>query len=964
MADLPTGTVTFLFTDIEGSTKLWERNPIEMRSALARHDALLRAAIEHNDGAVFSTAGDAFCAAFPTASAALSAACDVQRALTREPWPQFASLKVRMALHAGAAEVRDNAYFGQPLNRVGRLLSAGHGGQVLLSLAAQELVRDSLPAGVTLRDMGERRLKDLIRPERVYQLVTPDLPIDFPPLNTLDARAHNLPIQSTSFVGRDREIQDVKALLRSVRLLTLTGSGGAGKTRLSLQVGADCIDEFADGVWFVELAPLTDPRLVAQTVATALGSKEQPGVALADTLTQDLKNKDLLLLLDNCEHMVQASAQLCQSLLAACTNVRILATSREALRVSGESVYRVPSLATPDPKSGSSVEALTQYAAVQLFIDRALAVKSSFQVNNANAPAVASICHRLDGIPLAIELAAVRVRSMSLEEVNQRLDQRFRLLTGGSRTALPRQQTLRSLIDWSYDLLNDAEKALLCRVSIFAGGWTLEAAEWICVNEGVDHTEVLDLLTSLIDKSLVVAEERNGVTRYRMLETVRQYARDRLQERGEEPWWRARHLAYFVKMAEDAEPQLKGADQQAWLDRLEMEHDNVRLALACSCATSGDATAGLRLASAFWRFWQVRGYFGEGRSWLSALLAAEPDGQDADARAMALTGAGVLAWQQGDYPNARALHEEALTVRRELQDQEGIAASLNNLGNVALHQGDIAVARVQYEESLAIRRELGQRAATTSVLNNLGVVAYEQGDYAAAWALHAENLAICRELGNQGGIAGSLNNLGIVAYEQGDYRRAQPLHEEALAVYRELGDRANIASTLNNLGLVTYTQGDYTAARSLHEACLAVCRELGSRGGIANSLNNLGLVAYAQGDLTGALALYEESLTMRRDLGDRGGIAWSLEGIADVASALAIPDRAARIWGRAHRLREETGLPLPPHERPRYDGEVATARAALGDDVAFDQAWHEGREMTLDQAIEYALAKPGAASSH
>ncbi len=920
MANLPVGTVTFLFTDIEGSTKLWERSPSEMGPALARHDALLRAAIEQHDGTVFSTAGDAFCAAFPTASAALGAAFDAQHALAQEAWPQQASIKVRMALHTGAAEVRDNAYFGQPLNRVARLLSAGHGGQVLLSLGAQELVRDSLPAGVTLRDMGERRLKDLIRPERVYQLVATELPIDFPPLNTLDARAHNLPIQSTSFVGRDREMLEVRALLDSARLVTLTGTGGAGKTRLSLQVGAECIDDFADGVWFVELAPLTDPLLVAQTVATVLGIKEQPGVVLADTLTGELKNKELLLLLDNCEHMVQASAQLCQSLLAACANVRILVTSREALRVTGESTYRIPSLATPDPKSGPSVETLTQYAAVQLFIDRAMAVKSSFQVSDVNAPAIASICHHLDGIPLAIELAAARVRSMSVEEVNRRLDQRFRLLTGGSRMALPRQQTLRSLIDWSYDLLNAAEKALLCRVSVFAGGWTQEAAEHVCIGEGVDDWAALDLLTSLTDKSLVGTEERKGATRYRLLETVRQYARDRLRESDEEAQWRGRHLAYFLALAEEAEPQLRGADQQAWLDQLETEHDNLRSALGWSAAAGGDHLGGLRLAGALCRFWSVRGYLGEGRGWVSGLLAATTGGQAAAARAKALNGAGGLA----------------------------------------RHQGDNAAARALYGQSLAIYRELGDRQRIAFSLNNLGVVADDQGDYPAARALHEESLAIQRELGDKWSIAMSLYNLGVLASDQGDYPAARALHEESLAIRRELGDWQGIGDSLNSLGVSAGEQGDYAAARALFEESLAIQRELGDRQSMAASLSALGNVASAQGDNASARALHEETLTIYRELGDRRGIARSLVGLAYVAFALACPGRAARIWAGAERLRETIGEKLPPSDCAGYDRQVAAARAAIGDDATFDLAWQEGRAMTLERAIEYALNKPDA----
>ena len=882
MADMPRGTVTFLFTDIEGSTKFWEHDPEAMAPALARHNALLQEAIEQNDGYIFKTIGDAICAAFHTAASALAAAIAGQLALAREQWPTSAYIKVRMALHTGAAEVHNNDYSGQPLNRVARLLAAGHGGQVLLSLATQELVRDSLPGGVTVRDLGERQLKDLIRPEHVYQIVVRDLPADFPPLKTLDARANNLPIQSTSFVGREREMQEVKTLLRSTRMLTLTGSGGAGKTRLALQVAADRIDDFKDGVWFVELAPLTDARLVPQAVATVLGIKEQPGVAIGDTMIREAKDKELLLLLDNCEHLVAASAQLSHALLAGCANVHILITSREVLRVSGETIYRMPSLETPDLKAMPSIASLTQYAAVQLFIERALAVKSSFQVTNENAPAVASICHHLDGIPLAIELAAARVRSLSVEEMNQRLDQRFRLLTGGVRTALPRQQTLRALIDWSYDLLHEAEQALFDRLTVFAGGWTLAAAERVCSGEGVDERDVLDLLTSLADKSLVLIEERHGATRYGFLETVRQYARERLQERGQEVRWLDSHLAYFLTLAEEADPQLREVNQQAWLDRLEAEHDNMRSGLAWSLSMEGDSLRGLRLADALRWFWMVRGYLSEGRDWLSKLLAAAPGRQDPTVRAEALTGGGALARLQGDFSTARALMEESLTIYRELGDQRGVSVSLNGLGNVDNDQGDYPSARARWQESLAINRELGDQRAIIGVLSNLGSLACVQGDYATARTLHEEGLAYFRELGVRRGIAAWQSNLAAVDCAQGDYPSARVRWQESLAIYHELGDRQNIAETL--------------------------------------------------------------------------------EGLANAAFAMTRRDHAARLWGAAERLREEIRAPLRPLDRIGYERQVAAARAAYGDDSAFNLDWQTGRSMTLEQTIGCALDQHGSAS--
>lgn len=479
----PAGTLTFLFTDIEGSTKLWEADPEGMSTVLARHDALMRAAIEASNGAVFKTIGDAFCAAFATAPEALSAVLNAQLAIVEEPWPSEIPLRVRMSLHTGAVEQRDGDYFGPPLNRTARLLSTGHGGQVLLSQTTYELVRDSLPPDVSLRDLGSHRLKDLARPEQVYQLVHPKLPSTFSPIRSLSSYSNNLPQQLTSFIGREREIADLEELLSKTRLLTLTGSGGSGKSRLSLQVAADSLDDFPDGAWFVELASLSDPGLIPQTIASVLGLKEQSDRPMVQTITQSLKDKRLLLILDNCEHLLDTTAEIAEALIRQCLGVKILASSREALSIAGEQAYRVPSLSLPDPKQQQTPESLSQYESVRLFIDRALLSRADFQVTNRSAPALASICTRLDGIPLAIELAAARVRSLSLEEIDDRLGQRFRLLTGGSRTALPRQQTLRSLIDWSYDLLSDQEKLLLQRLSVFSGGWTLESAEAVCSDE-------------------------------------------------------------------------------------------------------------------------------------------------------------------------------------------------------------------------------------------------------------------------------------------------------------------------------------------------------------------------------------------------------------------------------------------------------------------------------------------------
>jgi len=476
------GTLTFVFTDIEGSTRLWDQFPAAMASALARHDGMVRDIISQK-GHVFKAMGDSVCAVFESPREAMIAAADVQRAIAKEDWGEIGPIKIRIGMHTGEAERRDNDYFGPSLNRVARILSTGHGGQVLLSQATYELVRDNLPSGVELRSLGEHRLRDLERPESVYQLVAEGLASDFAPLKSLSELPNNLPLQVTSFVGREKELTEVQELIKKNRLVTLTGSGGTGKTRLSLQAAAGLIPEFEDGVWLVELAPLTEPDLVPQTVAAALKVREEPGRPLLETLISHLKDKKILLLLDNCEHLLDAAARLADAIGKQCPRTHLVATSREPLAIQGEQVYRVPSLSTPDPKKKESAESLNTYEAVRLFIDRAVLAQPNFAVTNENAPAVAQICHRLDGIPLALELAAARVRAMPVETIAARLDDRFRLLTGGSRTALPRQQTLRATIDWSYGLLDEKEKTLLRRLSVFAGGWTLEAAEKVCADD-------------------------------------------------------------------------------------------------------------------------------------------------------------------------------------------------------------------------------------------------------------------------------------------------------------------------------------------------------------------------------------------------------------------------------------------------------------------------------------------------
>ena len=852
-----------------------------------------------------------------------------------------------------------------------------------------------------------------------------------------------LPHPLTDLVGREDERLEVAICLRRSRLVTLIGPGGIGKTRLAREVASEVVREYKDGVWLVALEALSQGSQVIQQIASVLGLREEQGQTPLQSVTDHLRNKRLLLVLDNCEHLLEASAQVVGHLLRECGQVRLLATSREALGITGETVWSVPSLAVPDiahlpqPRA-TMLRVLMGYESVQLFVERAQAVQKSFALSVSNARSVAQACRHLEGIPLAIELAAARVKAMTVEQIASRLEDHLGLLTTGSRTAQSRQQTLRATLDWSYDLLSEAERSLLRRLSVFAGGWSLEAAEQVCGGEDVAEGQVLDLLTSLVDKSLVLFEEREGTGgRYRLLEMVRQYAAESLQASDEAEPVKRKHRDWYLALAEAAEPQLQGSGQANWLQQLETEHDNLRAALAWSLPPSGEA--GLRFTGALQLFWSTRGHLAEGRAWCKTALEAKGAQERTAARAKALNGAGMLATIQGDYPAARAYHEESLAIKREIGDRQGIAGSLNNLGIIAEHLGDYASARSYFEEALVINQEMGNRIWEAINLGNLGSVVLGQGDYEAAKALCEESLAIKREIGDRQGIAASIAGLGDVAQAQGDYTDAQAYYEESLRIRRELGDRRGISNSIAGLGTVAQNRGEYSVARVHYEESLAIKREIGDRQGIANSLTGLGEVVQALGDSEAARTLLEESLRIRRELGDKVGVAHSLSCLGEVVQALGDSEaartllveslalfretghswiihvlrllghverdagdyaqattlyqeslrlhrergdvwtiagsledfaelagrqeqweRTSRLIGAAETLAATLGRTLPVGYALDFERTVATARAALGTET-FAVAWEEGRALTLEQAVAYALKQEESA---
>lgn len=955
MRGLPTGTVTFLFTDIEGSTDLLQHlGDRRYQDLLETYRGVLRAVFENRGGTQVDERGEEFFFVFQRAKEAVTAAVEAQRRVTALTSPEAPSIRYRIALHTGEPISTGTLYVGIDVHRAARICAAGHGGQILLSQTTTDLVRSELPPQTEIRELGEHRLKDLQRPERLYQVIVPDLPSVFPPLRSLSVVSNNLPIQLTSFVGRQQEIAEIKQFLSEHRLVTLTGIGGGGKTRLALQVAADLIEVFPHGVWLVDFGSVSSAELVIPTVASTLRVREQAGQSIFDTLTDDLRDKTILLMFDNCEHLIDACAGVAYELVRRSPKLSVLATSREPLRVTGERVYPVPPLALPDLASLPSAAQLPAIEAVQLFVDRAALGQHQFVVTERNAPTVSQIVARLDGIPLAIELAAGLTRVLSVTEIAERLEDRFRVLIGRSRTTVARHQTLEAAMDWSYDLLSPAEQLLLRRLSVFRGGCTLEACQAICMDPNTSPHGPIDLLLSLVEKSLVTHDPDTG--RYRVLDTVRQYGEQKLRSADEYDMIHDRLLHYFVAFAEAGEPKVRSPEQQHWLVRLDQEHDNLRAALRRSTTTPGQGEAAVRLAAALWWFWHIRGHWSEGRAWLETSLESGRDAPDR-ARGRAISGAAFLAWRLDDVARAAALSEESVEVCRRAEDSWGLAAALDTLALVARRRDRYAEAERLHTESLVLFRNLGQSWGVVRALNYLAIVAWYRGDLPRARRLAEESLHVARASALQGGMAASQHTLGRIAASEGEDAEAARLIQDGLDYFSAVGDREGIASSLYMLGRIAARRGEFAAADAAIEQSRKITDDIDDRSLMAMVLSAQGYVAMKRGEAHRAGSCFAESLRYRlvhNLLWDRWQIAESLDGLASVASASEGFERAATLFGAAAGVREPIGARRAPEEDAEYERAVSAVRSALRQDV-FDAAWNRGREMNVLEAVDYAL---------
>jgi predicted ATPase/class 3 adenylate cyclase len=946
MGELPTGIVTLVFTDIEGSTRLLEHLGDDAYDAvLGEHHRILREAIAAHHGVEVSSDGDAFFLVFVGAGDALAAVLGAQVALARHRWPRAAAVRVRMGLNTGPVRLGGDDYVGLAVHQAARVCAAAHGGQVVVAEATRDAAR-AIPDGVSWRSLGRHRLKDLGAAVELFQLCHQDLVAEFPPLNTLEIVAHNLPMQASSFLGRDEELIAGAELLAATRLLSITGPGGTGKTRLAYQLAAEHVHEFPDGVWVAELASTSDARLVPASLMAALGLPDQAGRTPTETIVSHLRSRRALVVLDNCEHLISAAASLAAELLRACGNVQVLTTSREPLRVSGETVWALEPLTLPEGKEVSLAE-LAGADAVALFCERAADARAGFALTPDNRAAVTKICVRLEGIPLAIELAAARVRTLPLAQMAERLDHSLDLLSKGARGADDRQASLRGAISWSHALLNQPEQVLFRRLAVFAGGFTLEAAEDVCAGEGLAAGDVLDRLDGLVDKSLVsLTEQRAGEGRYRLLETIRAYAAERLADAGEGFELAERHAAFYAYVGRDY---AKEGDTITALERLEADHPNLLAALDHLSLGDRSIQHG-QLVVDLSAFWDVRGQWRLARHELLRYLGRADRDRALEGRS--IRELGHFAYNLGDYGEARARLEEGLGVAQELGDRWLQSQCVGGLGRVEHDVGHFTEARPHLVQALGIARELGERSLEGQWVGALGHAAHSLGDYPEARARYEEALGIARKLRERRREGSWVAGLGEVSSGMGDYPDARARFEEALGIARELGFRNDEGYCYGELGRVAYNLGDYPQARAGYEAALATARELGRRRQEGHWVGCLGDLASTVGEYDEARERFEEALAIHLELGKEDYDL--LEATAELLARLDRGEEAAQLLAAGDNLNKRANRGRSLGDQTRFDAALEACRSSLGAEP-FAMASERGRALSWESATTGAL---------
>ena len=949
----PTGIVTFLFTDIDGNSTSAVKDPESYQITLNKLDKLLTDIIESHNGYLFKRNNEAYCTAFSDQEDALRAAVDIQLEL-EEKRNIFDNIKIKSGIHTGEAEYGNGDYTGYvTLSTVHRLMSASNGGQILISGDVYEVLKDKSQDNISYRDFGKRKLKDINQSVQIYQVVHENIPSDFPPVKTTDQRWNNLPLELTSFIGRKKELREIREILSEARLLSIIGFGGTGKTRLAVHLASSLVDEFSYGVCIAELAKRSESSNILQEIMAVLKVTPDVKKDMADVLTDFLREKEVLLILDNCEHLLKESAEVTELLLKKCPSLKIIITSREPLHLTGESIINLSQMELPDPYDKKSPEEILQSESVKLFIDRAKAVKTDFKLTDKDIAAIAQLCIQLDGIPLAIELAAARVKVMPVEKILDRLKDRFNLLTGGNKSLLPRQQTLKALIDWSYDFLPEKEKLLLQKFSVFSGGWTLEASEVICADDDIDEFEILDLLSNLSDKSLVKTTENEEGHRYYLLETIRKYCDGKLTESGNTNEYRKKHFEYFYKFAENSEKGLSGPGQKEWLQRIATENENLRESIRWSMEY--DPEAALQLCVILSKFWELRSYFSEG---IGYLLKALENASTADElwKAKAIFRTGFLYIQQGNYDESKKFLDRCLAMFRDLKDKDGEAAALLALSMIALFLTDYDELKKLAEESLKISREINNRAYIARNLQNIALGLLQQGFHDEAREKIEDGISIYREIKDSVQLAKIIGNLGALDYLAGNYQKAKTVFEESLALRRELGDRQGISIALSNLGSVAYMLKEFDEAERYLEESIEILKDIGDRRVYVTPISTLGSILIEKEDFNKAMRMFTEAIKIAEELGDNYTIAKGFEGISDIFIRLKKFRESSVMAGKYMPLLKSSQRNLIDAELNRIEDVKADLISNI-DLPEFEKLFSEGESMNTDEALEYAKNK-------